>query len=249
MSLHSSPPGDKDRQRARLILQTALMSQLSTAKQQWLSDQLSLVAIEKRNRSVDLAFGLCARLLGKEPAALSAMQQGQLSQIMPGWKLDAVPAHAVARMLVLTCFSDPEQLAAQFTRLLRHADLQEQLALYRGLPLYPPSDALNDQLAEGLRGNMSEVFEAIAHANPFAGWHLDTHRFNHMVLKALFIDSTLAPIALLEQRNNVELAAMLLDYARERMAASRPVSAELWTLAMPFMTYTEQKEFSLEQAS
>ncbi|MFK8080618.1 MAG: EboA domain-containing protein [Granulosicoccus sp.] len=249
MSLHSSPPGETDRQRARLILQTVLMSQLSTEKQQWLSDQLALVAIEKSNRSVDLAFGLCPRRLGKKPLLFTTIEKNDLNQCMPGWDLDGVSMDAVARMLVLTCFSDTRQLAEQLTRLLRHADLHEQLALYKGLPLYAASATVNDRLADGLRSNISEVFEAIAHNNPYAGWHLDTHRFNHMVLKALFIESTLAPIVHLEERNNLDLVRMLLDFARERRAALRSVPEELWSLTVPLMTHDERLEFNQEQAA
>ena len=245
MSLHT-PPGEHERQEVRLILQTALLASLGTDKQQWLCDQLSLVAIERSNRSVDMAFGLCPRRLGKQPVSLSNIQLRELHQHMPGWKVDCLPAETIARILVITCFADARQLAEQVTRLLRHADLNEQLSLYKGLPLFPASAVLNDRLADGLRSNMSEVFEAIAHDNPYAAWHLDTHRFNHMVLKALFISSKLAPIVGLEQRNNAELARMLLDTARERRAALRPVSNELWALATPYMTQQERDEFDQE---
>ena len=249
MSLHSKVPDASDRQKARLILQTAVMSSLPVDKQQWLSDQLALVAIEKSNRSVDLAFGLCHRRLGTEQVILNVLQISEISQCIPGWHIEFLGRDCIARMLVLTTFTDADQLAEQVTRLLRHADLNEQLALYKGLPLYTPSQALTERLADGLRSNISEVFETIAHHNPYAAWHLDSHRFNHMVLKALFIDSKLAPIVSLSERNNAELVRMLLDTARERRAASRPVSDELWTLAQPFMTTDECKEFNLEQVS
>ena len=248
MSFHT-PPGEQERQEVQLILQTALLAALSTDKQQWLCDQLSLVAIEKSNRSVDMTFGLCPRRLGKQPVKFSNIQLRGLHQYMPGWKIDNLPAETIARIMVVACFADARQLAEQVTRLLRHADLNEQLALYKGLPLFPASAVLNDRLADGLRSNMGEVFETIAHDNPYAAWHLDTHRFNHMVLKALFIGSELAPIVGLEQRNNAELTRMLLDTARERCAASRPVSNELWTLAAPYMTQDERDEFDLKNAA
>ncbi len=249
MSLQSTPPDADARQQARLILQTALKSSLTLDRQQWLSDQLALVVIEKSNRSVDLAFGLCPRRLGSDTVSMVPVERAKLNELMPGWNAHTLSVDALARMLVLTCFDHPLQLAEQVGRLLRHADLKEQTALYGGLPLYPSSDALNDHLADGLRSNMSEVFEAIAHNNPYPAWYLDTHRFNHMVLKALFIDSTLAPIVGLETRSNVELARMLLDTARERRAAGRTVSPELWTVAKPYMSPAEQEEFNLERAT
>jgi hypothetical protein len=57
-----------------------------------------------------------------------------------------------------------------------------------------------------------------------------------MVLKALFVGSTLAPIVGLDERANADLARMLCDYAHERWSASRPVSPELWRCVGPFAT-------------
>ena len=54
------------------------------------------------------------------------------------------------------------------------------------------------------------------------------------MLKALFIDSTLAPIQRLDERANPDLAEMLVDYAHERWAAGRPVSPELWRCVGPY---------------
>lgn len=249
MSLDNSPASSLQRQEARGLIQTLLFSLIPSEKQQWLSDQFALLSEEKSNRQIDLTFGLCTRRLGAEPVYVNASQQSIITACLPGWQVDGTPIGTLARILVLSSFDDAHQLAEQTTRLLRHADLQEQLAIYRGLPLYPPSEALNNLVAEGLRSNISEAFEAIAHDNPYPAWHLDTHRFNHMVLKALFIDTKLAPVVGLTQRNNAELARMLLDYARERRAAMRSVSSELWALASPFMSDKELQEFDQEIAT
>jgi hypothetical protein len=55
-----------------------------------------------------------------------------------------------------------------------------------------------------------------------------------MVLKALFIGSTLSPIQGLDERSNATLAQILSDYAHERWAAGRPVTPELWRCLGPF---------------
>jgi hypothetical protein len=55
-----------------------------------------------------------------------------------------------------------------------------------------------------------------------------------MVLKALFVGSTLGPIIGLDLRANAALARMLSDYAHERWSAGRPVSPELWRCVGPF---------------
>lgn len=55
-----------------------------------------------------------------------------------------------------------------------------------------------------------------------------------MVLKALFVDSSLWPIYGLEERSNPTLATILCDYANERWAANRLVTPELWRCVGPF---------------
>jgi hypothetical protein len=98
----------------------------------------------------------------------------------------------------------------------------------------PRPGELEGQAAEGARSNMQSVFEAVAHRNPYPREQFDEPRWNHMILKALFIGSALALIQGLEARGNPRLAAMLLDYARERRAAGRAVSPELWRCVGPF---------------
>ena len=63
---------------------------------------------------------------------------------------------------------------------------------------------------------------------PIRADYFSEHRWNHMVLKALFIGSTLAPIQGLDERANPDLAQILFDYAHERWAAERTVTPELW---------------------
>jgi hypothetical protein len=122
----------------------------------------------------------------------------------------------------------------RFSDLCRGGDVGERVAYYSGLPLYPEPDRLLDQVGEGLRTNMRTEFEIIAHRSPFPKERFDTHRWNHMVLKALFVDSTLHPIQGLDERANPELARILCDYAHERWAAGRPITPELWRCVGPY---------------
>ena len=61
---------------------------------------------------------------------------------------------------------------------------------------------------------MRPVFEAVAHPNPYPSERFSETQWNHLVLKALFIGTTLAPIQGLDQRRNADLARMLIDYAQ-----------------------------------
>jgi hypothetical protein len=75
------------------------------------------------------------------------------------------------------------------------------------------------------------IFAAIACENPFPARHLSALHFNQMVLKALFLDVSLARVIGLGGRRSAELTRMARDYAQERRAAGRAVSADLAVLA------------------
>jgi len=113
-----------------------------------------------------------------------------------GWNPDRWSVDIAARILVMCQLAEQrgEHFGETLTDLCRNADLAESIALYSGVSLYPNSDLVDQQIGEGLRTNMRSVFEAIAHQNPYPAEYFDENRWNHMVLKALFIDSTLAPI-------------------------------------------------------
>ena len=114
------------------------------------------------------------------------------------------------------------------TTLLATADERESVTLYRGLPLYPEQAHHVARAAEGTRSNMRTIFEAIAHRNPYPSERFPQAAWNQMVVKALFIGSTLAPICNLDRRQNPDLTLMLRGYAHERWAAGRTVSPEVW---------------------
>ena len=123
---------------------------------------------------------------------------------------------------------DADVFFETFEKLCRMGEMQELVAYYSGLPLYPAPERFRARAAEGLRTNMQVVFEAVAHENPYPAEHLDEGAWNQMVLKALFIGSALHPMQGLERRANPRLTTMLCDYAHERWAASRTISPELW---------------------
>lgn len=183
--------------------------------------------------SLDLAFARVPRLVGRAPLTLVPADQAAAEAVRPGWRPAGWSIDQAARILLLLHLPRAG-FAARFRRLRRAADAAELVALFRGLPLYPDPDQLEGEAGEGLRSNMRPVFEAVAHDSPYPREVFDEHRWNHMVLKALFVGSPLAPIQGLDERANPELAVILRDYARERRAAGRPISPELWRCLIPF---------------
>lgn len=205
----------------------------------WLDTRMDISDSESSDRSFYITFGMIPRRLGKhdlelQPADLTAAHTARAGWDPSDWSVDVA-----ARVLVLCGLShEGQSFADRFMDLCRSADVGEAIALYSGLPLYPSPELLETQAAEGLRTNMRAQFEAIAHRNPYPRERFDDNRWNQMVLKALFIGSSLAPIQGLDERANPELANILCDYAHERWAAGRPVTPELWRCVGPFATGT-----------
>ncbi|AXS40995.1 hypothetical protein D1F64_14375 [Breoghania sp. L-A4] len=200
----------------------------------WLTQSLDRVASASQERDLYIFMGLAPRRLGKSDLALGADDLAAADAACPGWSPKGWSIDGAARVLALLTAPPTRAFADRFKDLRRTADVAEMIALYRGLPLYPEPDRLHFEVGEGLRSNIKAVFESIAHHNPFPRDHFDDHRWNQMILKALFVESRLASVVGLEARSNPDLARMLVDYAEERIAADRPVPEDLWIPLRPF---------------
>ncbi len=217
------------------LLDALLEKRLPTEHYRWLQQRLGLVSSEVSLRDLHISYGLIPRRLGREDLTPSKSESLTADKALSGWTLTDWSIDMTARILLLTTLANKTDcnFGKLFKSMCQTADLRESVSLYKGIALFPPSTELDKQIGEGLRTHIQTVFEAIAHHNPYPAAHFSVLRWNHMVLKALFIDSTLHPIQGLESRSNPELARILCDYAHERWAAKRPVTPELWRCVGP----------------
>lgn len=200
----------------------------------WVAKSLNTIGQGSPEKDLHVFLGYAPRKLGKADLALGPADLAAAEAAYPGWNPSGWSVDGAARVAALLVATGNRPFSERFKDLRRTADVAEMIALYRGLPLYPEPEALHFEVGEGLRSNIRAVFEAIAHHNPYPRDHFDEHRWNHMILKALFVDSTLSPILGLKARANPELARILIDYAQERWAAGRAVTPELWIPVKPF---------------
>lgn len=220
---------------ARKLLREWLLRHLDAQGGAWLDAQIATLTQEPSDAALEIALGMIPRRLGKTALSLTDSDLAAAGKALAGWDPRGWSVSDAARILLLSGLpAAGRPFAERFRALCRTADVAELITLYRGLPLYPDPAALEEQAGEGLRSNMRGVFEAIAHNNPYPKAHFDNHRWNHMVLKALFIGSPLAPIQGLDERANPELARIMCDFAHERWAAGRPVPFEIWRCVGPF---------------
>jgi hypothetical protein len=183
-----------------------------------------------------LAFSLTSRKVGRAKLELSADELADASRARTDWVPSRWTTDQATRILLVLGRPalDPPAYVAMLDRLFAAADFGELVALYQALPILPHPEAHRLRAAEGLRSNMRDVFEAVAHRNPYPADELDETAWNQLVLKCLFVGSRVDPVVGIDRRANPALARMLWDYAQERRAAGRPVSPELWRCVGPF---------------
>jgi hypothetical protein len=213
-----------------------LDARLAPEQLAWLDEQVQRIASGGSAPALAAAIGLAPRRLGKAALDLIATEREAGRRLVDGLDTTGWSVDQAARMLFLLASFDGDEraFAGRLEALLRSGEIGEHIALYRGLPLYPAPELLLPLAGEGVRSAVLPVFEAVAHRSPFPAAHFPEPMWNQMVVKALFIESRLAPIQGLDERRNPELARMLVDYARERWAARRSVSPELWRCVGPF---------------
>lgn len=223
------------------LLEQWLESRLSPDGLAWFRDRLENLESDK---DFYLAFALVPRKLGKADLQTTP-EEGAACD---GWSPAAWTVDQAARIALL--LSGPEEaFARRLDKLCATGDVGEMVTLYQALPLYPDPQSLTARAAEGLRSNVVPVFQAVAHHNPFPQQHFDDAAWNQMVLKALFIGSSLHPIEGLDARANERLASTLIDYAHERWAAGRAVNPELWRCVGPFLNEARLEDVKRALAS
>jgi len=218
------------------LLEGWLQPRLDGGQRAWLDDQLARISSSPTERALAIAIGMVPRKLSKDALSLTDTERRAGNAVRPGLDARKWSVDQTARILfVLASYAGAaDTFAARLDRLVRSAEIGEQVALLRGLPLYPCPDEILGVAGEGIRSAIQPVFEAVAHESPYPSEHFSEAMWNQMAVKTLFIGSCLSPIQGLDERRNAELARMLVDYAHERWAAKRTVSPELWRCVGPF---------------
>ena len=202
----------------------------------WLREKQAQIADGAADYVFYTSFSAVPRHTGKADLDLSEADREAADAARSGWRPGgwSVDQTGRARLVLSLPSDDRGDYLATLERVFTHADMGESVALYQTLPLLPYPEAHRARAAEGLRTNMTAVFNAIALHNPYPAEQFDEGAWNQMVLKAVFVDSLLHAIQGIDERANAKLARMLVDYAHERWAAGRSVTPELWRPVGPF---------------
>ena len=187
------------------------------------------------DRALGVAIGLAPRRLGKAGLSLGADDLARAAALRTGFDPGDWSVDQLARIaLMVASYRDQASFAERFDRFCATAEINELIALCRGLAVYPAAALIEPRAREAIRSGIKPVFEAVAHRNPYPSEVFAEDDFNQMVVKAVFIESPLWPIQGLDRRGNPRLARMLVALAQERRAAGRPISREIWRCIVPY---------------
>jgi len=202
----------------------------------WLNEKQEQIALGTNGRVLFSAFSAVPRYTGKKDLELTKEDLQAAEAIRKGWFPGHWSMEQAGRTLLLLALpqEEAEKYLASLEQLFTAADVGELVALYQSLPILPYPEQYLARAAEGIRSNMTTVFNAVALRNPYPADYFSQAAWNQMILKAVFVGSPLYLIWGLDHRANPELARMLVDYAHERWAAKRTVTPELWRLVAPF---------------
>ena len=237
----------------RTFLERLLHQQSKPEPLDWLYQQQQKIK-EEGERKLFISFSLASRYFESKPMELGLEQQEKAANIRAGFMPQHWTQLQTARALLLLNMVqlEEEQFPQSLARLAETADVAEQMALYAALPILPYPQTLRKRAAEGIRTNITMVFDAIALHNPYPADFLEESAWNQMVLKAVFMGRPLYKIWGADKRVNPTLAQMLLDFAHERWAAHRSVTPELWSFIGPYIgkdSFTDIEKVSREGSS
>ena len=222
------------------FLKGLLDSQLPTSSKSWLWGKLDNIAQDPTAKSLYILFGMSPRFITKDALVLTPADIKQAQTICQGWQMHGWTTLQTARVLSVLSFpyKDPNHFQEIMEQLFVTGEVQELVALYSALPLYPFPESLKLRAAEGIRTNMTVVFDAVALRNPYAHDYLPQDAWNQMILKALFMERPIYEIWGVDERSNASLVKMISDFAHERWAAGRTTSPEMWR---PVKTYASKE--------
>ncbi len=225
-----------------------LKLRLSNEALLWLEAKSTLLSQQPKDNDVFIAFSAAIRYSGKSALVLSPEEEAEAQTILPLWSPRGWSLDEISRVYLLLSLNSQNKKAFStiLDKLFQSADMRECATLIKAISILPHPEVHYQRAREATRTNMKNVFEALTHYNPYPAEHFNEDSWNQMILKGLFIESPLYPIIGLDRRANKNLMMMLLDYARERWAASRSISPELWRGVTP--TANEDQLESLNKA-
>lgn len=212
------------------LLKNILSKQASPSAFAWLEDKINNIFAKESDAIFFMTFSAMPTYFERKKLASSDELTDQAYAIKPHWKLGNWSLDQAARVFLLLNYAKkkPEHFKSAIDKLFSAADIRELIALYQALPLLPNPQQYLLHATNGIRSNMLSVFGSIALNNSYPVDNFDDISWNQVVLKTLFVEGDIDQVVGIKRRANSALARALINTAKERAAAGRPIKPELW---------------------
>ena len=213
------------------VFQCCLNNIVDETNRKWFGDKAKSL---ESSSNFFIAFGLINRKLDNGPISIQSELYKKLKSINPAFSADSWTLIEFCRLAFLLQLN-PIRSKEKIIKLLASADMKEQVVIYKAFQYLENAEEFLLNIIDGIRTNMIDVFDAIALENAFAFTYFREDAWNHMVLKAIFMERPIYRIYGVDERRNAKLAGILYDFVQERWAAGRTVTAELWRMMLGFV--------------
>ncbi|MDR4950991.1 EboA domain-containing protein [Chryseobacterium sp. ES2] len=212
----------------------ALYSLIQTRLSEDQMDWMKTVMLFENENLFFQNFGRISRMIPSTSLQWSPSEKIVLEQLYPGLTSGQWNLQQICRCLLMVYIPEDQNVAI-IQQLTQSADIGELICIYKGVFFLENAFEFVPLVEEGIRTNITSVFDAIALLNPFAAKYLSLNSWNQLVLKTLFMGRPLYQITNLDLRKNEMLAFIATDFVHERWAAGRTVSPEIWRLMDGFV--------------
>jgi len=222
---------------SQLFLYNLISRQADEKAKIWLDQKTTQLSTQFSKQAFYLTFTSASRFLGKNSLNITSNDLIEAQQLSAGFCPENWTVDRAARVLFILYLpsESAESHVEILSKLFQTAEINELVALYSSLPLLPFPEKYTKQCEEGIRTNISVVFEAIALNNPFPAKYLVENSWNQLFLKSIFTGRQIGKIQGVKQRANAALSQICSDYAHERWAAGRKITPELWMPVADFV--------------
>ncbi len=212
----------------KLQVKELLWTKLSLHEKEWVEEKTTIPTSEY-SKKFPIFFSQASRHIENLPTLWESWELAKIQQLYPDFDENEWTKRNLVRVYLMLSLQDRDNRVA-IKSFFGIAEMNELIALYKGLFFLENADEFASQVQEGIRTNMVNVFDAICLGNPYAAEYLDDAAWNQLILKAVFMERPLYKIQNIDKRKNKALAEMLQDYVRERWAAGRNVTPEIWRM-------------------
>lgn len=208
-------------------LQEIINGHVTKDARNWLEQKIDLIVENKSAKDLYLTYSLIPSKVGSVKDLRFSERNSDLDNYLDVQKADI---QQVTRIYLLTRVleADMDFFAPKTAKLIEVADKSELETFLKFLILMPNPEYYKSTAVEALRTNISTVFNAIAHRNPYPSKFFDDQQWNQMFLKTAFMQGDLSAILDIDERANKDLARIISDYAHERWAAGRDIDPDFW---------------------